>query len=194
VETLSARLAGRFELLRTQTVEMTVAALHAMDTCLRRKVFTMKSGKWIPDERVDPIVHRLGQGFYFCLELIDWLFRRVESRSDTRAVRRSHHLYYVARRHYRRGELSAALSAAQAAFTALDYGERRSTFVVMGVAVVILMEDIAHSANRTEEIRPELAAALGIFRDIQADPHRCSVELDQFVEWLSRRVGHAFSN
>lgn len=80
---------------------------------------------------VEPIVHWLGQTFYYGLESIDWLFRRVKSRSDTRAVRRAHHLYYVARGLHRRGELPAALSAAQAAFDALNEADRRNAFVVI---------------------------------------------------------------
>jgi hypothetical protein len=164
--------------------------LYAVDNCLYRiGVTSVNSQKWQRVEIVDPAVHWFGQIFYSGLESIDWLFRRVKSRTDTKAVRRAHHLYYVARRQHRRGALSAALSAIRNAFAALNEGDRETTFAVMGAPIVILMDQIARNANRSEEIRPELIAALGIFRSIQAEPDRCSEALDRLIEWLSHRVG-----
>lgn len=58
----------------------------------------------------------------------------------------------------------------------------------MGVLVVTLMDKIAAEMNRREEIRPKMAAALEVFREMQAQLDRRSAALDQLVEWLSDRV------
>jgi hypothetical protein len=133
-------------------------------------------------------VHLFGQGFYFLMQGVAWVFRNRRFFDETRAVRRAAHFYWSSRARTRHNEPTKALEEARQAFEALNEADPAETFPQMGLLIVSQLDSTSRANGNPESVANELSSALNVFRRLHVSGGGKWTDPTRIIPWLESRL------